>query len=221
MSPPSLQAIEAGKCVLFLGAGFSREATNIAGEKIVGVQGLQQKLLTACGIDNSADYDLETAAEEYVDRFGDERLITLLHGSFTTAALTNEQRLVVSQPWWRIYTTNYDDSVERAAQEVNKPITVREPSDPVEAPLAGRSQLIHIYGNIRRASPVEFKNHFLLTERQRDNSPFLNSAWRWRFHRRCSGGASTHLRRLFAQRHRSATAPWSTSGPSEAENILR
>jgi hypothetical protein len=38
-----------------------------------------------------------------------------------------------------------------------------------------KNRLIHIYGNVTRASAEEFRTRFLLTERQRDTSPFLSS----------------------------------------------
>ncbi|CCE96381.1 hypothetical protein SFHH103_01886 [Sinorhizobium fredii HH103] len=55
-------------------------------------------------------------------------------------------------------------------------------TDPVSQPMPGTTQLLHIYGNIGRASSDEFAKSFLLTERQRDNSPFLKSPWMRAFH---------------------------------------
>lgn len=173
--------METGKCLLFVGAGFSFGATNLKNEPIVSAAGLSEILLNACGTTDKSGYDLDTAADEYVDRFGDDSLVALLHQNFTSKDPTADQNTIICQPWHRIYTTNYDDLIEKIAHTQNKPLTVKEISDPVEPPLLGVTQLIHIYGNISRASPAEFKSKFLLTERQRDNSAFLNSPWKWRF----------------------------------------
>ena len=181
MKEPEVNAIESGRCILFVGAGFSFGASNLEGKPIVSATRLSKLLLEACEIKDDTGYDLDTAAEEYVTRFGDEALVTLLHKNFTSKDSTDDQKTIICQPWHRIYTTNYDDIIEKIAHLQNKALTTKEIADPVEPPLNGVTQLIHIYGNISRVSPAEFKRQFLLTERQRDNSAFINSPWKWRF----------------------------------------
>jgi hypothetical protein len=174
--------IEGGSSILFLGAGFSADATNVADKDIKDVAGLISYLLGEVGIRSADGYDLDSAAEEYQLKKGDKATAAALHSNFRSKSVTSDQRLIVTQPWYRIYTTNYDDVIERICTEEHKPITTKEIDDPVEPPLQGTTQLIHIYGNITRASEAEFKSKFLLTERQRDNSPFFTSGWMRRFH---------------------------------------
>jgi hypothetical protein len=71
--------------------------------------------------------------------------------------------------------------VERAFFETRKRFTSKNVTDPVERPQAGVTQLIHIYGSVLNLSPLAFRDLFLLTERQRDASPFINSPWYRRF----------------------------------------
>ena len=182
MSLPAVSEIESGTSILFLGAGFSAEATNVNDEPIKDVLALIKLLLSAVGISSAEDYDLDTAAEEYHSVYGDAATARALHSNFRSKLVTDAQRTVVCQPWYRIYTTNYDDVVERICVEEKKPYTTKEIGDPVSPPMPDTTQLIHIYGNITRSSETEFKRHFLLTERQRDNSPFIKSAWMRRFH---------------------------------------
>jgi hypothetical protein len=179
MPLPPIDFIESGRSILFLGAGFSAEATNIAGKEIKDVRKLTKQMLDACGIIDQSDYDLETAADEYTRRFDD--ISDLLHTNFSVASVTKAQRIVVCQPWYRIYTSNYDNVVEQVCSETKKIYTIKETSDKVEPPFGGKSQLIHIYVNLTRASTEEFRTRFLLTERQRDTSPFLSSPWFRRF----------------------------------------
>lgn len=184
MKLPAVTTIEAGASILFLGAGFSADAKNIHDLEIKDVSGLIDYLLNEVG-EPPDGYDLDSAAEEYVRYYGKkgpDKITEALHSNFRSKTFTDAQRLIVCQPWYRIYTSNYDDVVENICAEEKKPITTREVSDPVSPPMRDTTQLIHIYGNITRASADEFKKHFLLTETQRDESPFIKSPWMRRFH---------------------------------------
>ncbi|WP_026440807.1 SIR2 family protein [Acidocella facilis] len=134
------------------------------------------------GITSPDGYDLDTAAEEFRNVHDDEATIIALHSNFRTKTYTDDQATIVTQPWRRIYTTNYDDVIETICSDNRKPITTHGVNDPVGQPMPGTTQLLHIYGNIGRASAREFATTFLLTERQRDNSPFLTSPWMRAFH---------------------------------------
>ena len=182
MPLPPVGYIETGTSILFLGAGFSAEATNVNDDEIRDVEGLIDYLLAGAGITSSKGYDLDSAAEEYLLVHKEEKTARALHSNFRSKTVTSDQRTIVTQPWYRIYTTNYDDVIERICTEEFKSLTTREVSDPADPPMPGTTQLIHIYGNITRSSASEFKKHFLLTESQRDNSPFFHSPWMRRFH---------------------------------------
>jgi hypothetical protein len=176
-----INAIESGQSILFLGAGFSRGALNQLQRPIRDGWELTSFFLDECQITDKNDYDLETASEEYSSQKGELQLTETLFKNFMSIQLTDAQRTVICQPWYRIYTSNYDDIIERVSHIDNKPISIKEIADPVEPPSSQRTQVIHIYGSITKVSPQEFRRSFLLTESQRDNSPFLTSAWIWRF----------------------------------------
>lgn len=182
MALPAASTIEAGTSILFLGAGFSAEATNANDENIKDVSALITYLLGKVDIVSSDGYDLDTAAEEFQKIHGDEATVIALHSNFRTKAYTDDQATIVTQPWRRIYTTNYDDVIETICSDNRKSITTLGMKDPVSQPMPGTTQLLHIYGNIGKASAQEFAATFLLTERQRDNSPFLKSPWMRAFH---------------------------------------
>ncbi|UEM04316.1 SIR2 family protein [Skermanella rosea] len=182
MNLPATVTIEAGTSILFLGAGFSAEATNTNDEDIKDVTALISYLLGKVDITSSDGYDLDTAAEEFQKVHGDEATVIALHSNFRTKAYSDDQATIVTQPWRRIYTTNYDDVIETICADNRKPVTTHGANDPVSQPIPGTTQLLHIYGNIGRASAHEFAATFLLTERQRDNSPFLKSPWMRAFH---------------------------------------
>lgn len=179
---PTASTIESGTSILFLGAGFSAQATNTRDEEIKDVLALIGYFLDKVGITSTEGYDLDTAAEEFQKAHGDEATVGALHSNFRTKAYTDDQATIVIQPWRRIYTTNYDDVIETICSDNRKPITTLSVNDPVSEPMPVTTQLLHIYGNIGKASAHEFAKTFLLTERQRDNSPFLKSPWMRAFH---------------------------------------
>ncbi|MGO8614704.1 SIR2 family protein [Rhizobium ruizarguesonis] len=179
---PAVSTIETGTSILFLGAGFSAEATNTNNEEIKDVSKLIAYLLGKVGVTSSDGYDLDTAAEEFREIHGDEPTVAALHSNFRTKVYTADQATIVTQPWRRIYTSNYDDVIETICSDNRKPITKPSVNDPVSQPMPGSTQLLHIYGDIGKASAGEFAKTFLLTERQRDNSPFLKSPWMRAFH---------------------------------------
>ncbi|MBP2230390.1 DNA-binding cell septation regulator SpoVG [Azospirillum agricola] len=177
MQLPEPSKIETGTSILFLGAGFSAEATNTKDESIKDVESLITYLLGKVGIASSEGYDLDTASEEFQKVYGDEATVVSLHNNFRTKVYTEDQATIVTQPWRRIYTTNYDDVIETICSDSRKSITKHDVRDSVSQPMPSTTQLLHIYGDIGRASAQEFAQAFLLTERQRDNSPFLKSPW--------------------------------------------
>lgn len=175
MALPTSNDILNGNCLLFLGARFSAAATNIRDESIKDVDKLITHLLSKCGISDVTDYDLETASQEFQETFNEEALVNELHDNFRSKSITEYQSIIICQPWYRIYTTNYDDIIENTCFREGKSITLKEVSDVVEPPLQNTTQLVHVYGNIQRLSSTEFRTNFLLTERQRDKGTFAGS----------------------------------------------
>src|SRR5690606_12874207 len=137
MSLPEASKIETGTSILFLGAGFSAEATNTNDEDIKDVDSLIAYLLKKANVTSTDGYDLDTAAEEGQKVHGAEATMVALHKNFRTKDYTPEQALVVTQPWRRIYTTNYDDVIETICSDSRKPLTKHAVSDPVSEPMPG------------------------------------------------------------------------------------
>ena len=118
MSFPDLSFVKSGKSILFLGAGFSADAINHAGEGVKDVGGLISQLLTSIGVDSSEGYDLDTAAQEFIDAFdgnAELELSKLIHDNFSAKNTPNLKEwslanlgLESTQPtmttWWRIST---------------------------------------------------------------------------------------------------------------------
>ncbi len=104
-----IEILDPANSVLFLGSGFSADATNIARSPVPAGHPLLERLAKALDEDPN-ELDLKSAADEFLDRF-DLSLYQLLYETFTISEVLDYQRDIVSLPWARIYTTNYDDIV--------------------------------------------------------------------------------------------------------------
>ncbi|MBD8701625.1 hypothetical protein IFT54_17550 [Sphingomonas sp. CFBP 13714] len=104
-----IDTLDPKNSVLFLGSGFSADATNIAREKLPAGQPLLERLAEAIG-QSPRDHDLKSAADAFSHRF-DVSLYDILYNTFTVSSVLDYQKYILSLPWARIYTTNYDDMV--------------------------------------------------------------------------------------------------------------
>jgi hypothetical protein len=104
-----------GNALLFVGSGFSRYALNVQNKQLPTGKHLAALLSAALGRDTDAALDI--IADQYLERFGETSLIQLLREALIVKETVEAQRTTLSLPWRRIYTTNYDDVVERTSIE--------------------------------------------------------------------------------------------------------
>lgn len=165
-----------GDCVLFTGAGFSMSATNMIDEKLKNSEKLKEKLFDLSGLDNSGT--LDWAVESYIKAFSEGELIRLLRNLFLVRSVSEEQRVVISQNWKGIYTTNYDNVIETifsdAKRLVHSTTSLSRPSQFTKK----RELVVHINGFIENLNEDEgLPKGFLLNELSYITSHFVNSDW--------------------------------------------
>lgn len=169
-----LEKIDPEGSVLFLGSGFSVEATNIWGEHLPTGRGLREIFARIIGVDPN-DYDLQTLADEVsADPHSD--LYDLLYKIFTVKGLTNDQQEILKLPWLRVYTTNYDDAVEYAYSLKRRPISSFSYNDGKPRQLL-KSSIIHLHGAIRTTTPKNVTDQLVLTEEAYVRQHFERSPW--------------------------------------------
>ncbi|MDY4464829.1 MAG: SIR2 family protein [Candidatus Treponema excrementipullorum] len=109
--------LEKGNCMLFCGAGFSLGAQNInkdCNHELVVASELARKI---CEL---GEMPLSENLRYVSDRFLKEKenlipeLVLLLKKMFTVKECSKSHKNICSYPWRRIYTTNYDNCIERA-----------------------------------------------------------------------------------------------------------
>lgn len=122
-----VESLSRSDAILFLGAGFSKQAKNALGKELPTGDELKRELFLAIGETPTAT-DLENELSTIADYcLSDENkaLATADHMRklFTVQGLEDWQiNLITKYPWRRIYTTNYDNAVEFAFDARNRRI---------------------------------------------------------------------------------------------------
>jgi len=164
-----------GGAVAFLGSGFSVGATNIAGEPVPNVRKLRDILSTDLGI--QSEDELALVADMYVSEKGQFALNSLLFNQFSARSVSDAQIEIMKCPWRRLYSTNYDNVAELAAQNAHTDLvslTVMDP--PGQHPLQ-RRVLVHLHGRIpsHESQALSFSPQLGLSTY--NTSHFISSPW--------------------------------------------
>ena len=164
-----------GEAVLFLGSGFSSEATNILHENLPIGRELSYAICDEMKINRSDK--LSISSERYVDKYGVQSFITFLKKHISCKTVSDNQNEILSLPWKRIYTTNYDDVVEVVSEKLN---IDREYVTANKAPKEIKDingAIIHINGSILNVKPSTFYQEFKITDESYLRDGFLESPW--------------------------------------------
>lgn len=197
-----LESFQRGDVILFLGAGLS------VGAGLPGWADLIRPLAHSVGSRWPADEtDLTTeyllaAAQHYENQRGRHALISRLRETLdnTGVSLTSVHQLVASLPTRAIFTTNYDDFIERALRQVGWHPNVIVDESELAFWREEHVQVIKLCGNLTRPSSIVitqrdfntyFATHPRLAERLRTTlesntalflgyslqDPFFNQIW--------------------------------------------
>lgn len=168
--------------ILFLGSGFSVDATNVLQENLPVGRGLNKKLLEAVRLPATSDHDLKDLAT-YAARNGVD-IHKLLEDTFTVRQLTDDQRTILAAKWRRIYTTNYDDAVECFAKDTRA--VPKLPSYSIEDSLPGKilaGTVVHLHGFIHRCTPANVLSQLVLSHSSYAEQAAKTSPWWAQFER--------------------------------------
>lgn len=172
----AIEKILTGNCILFTGSGFGFGAKNINERDLLLGNNLANYLFDECGTKNH-DNDLKTAAEFYIEEFGESKLIELLKSEFTVKEITDDHKLIGSMPWSRVYTTNYDNILEIAYRQSNKLLTSITLTENINEYKDFRKFCIHLNGFIDKLSLNTLHQEFKLTNSSYLTTEFINSQW--------------------------------------------
>ncbi len=172
--------INTGRAILFTGAGFSDGCENVLKTSPPKADKLA-KLISQKG-NFEEDDDLSYVSDYFLNYRNKYDLLQLLKENFTITKYKKYHRVISSLSWKRIYTTNYDDSIESSAKGNEKIIYSLTVDDSPKEFYKKRNCCVHINGSINSVSEDDLDSKFKLT-RTSYVSPdsFVNSPWYYYF----------------------------------------
>lgn len=168
-----------GNAILFMGSGFSYKAKNLENKSPMTGRAFARHLYELCGVDTDDD-NLALASQCYLgDKVhgGALGLVDLCRNVFSIREAASHHEAVLSLPWHRIYTTNYDDLAEKSAANLGKQLVPVTLSDAPEGFLSGSRVCLHINGLITRLTQNDLTGGFKLTAASYLVDEFNASPW--------------------------------------------
>lgn len=172
----AIKQIGDGNCLLFVGSGFSFGASTIEGTPLYSASELSKRLYEVCGITEN-DYQLDKAAQLYSEEKGDYQLVEFLKQGFIANEVSPDHQFIGSLPWRRIYTTNYDNVIEKAYTDNRRRITTVTLSNRLHAYKDKDKLCIHLNGYIENLTYDKLYNEFKLTQSSYLNTEFVENEW--------------------------------------------
>lgn len=143
----ALEKASRGRAILFCGAGASLDSIGFDLQELPAANPLLAKFNDFLGKEFSK---LPIAASKVADESIKDyfRIIT---DCFKVKSVSDDMKTIMSYPWSRVYSTNYDDSPEIACEQIGKTCqTLTAQDKPIDL-LGDRLPIIHLHG---------FVNHF-------------------------------------------------------------
>jgi len=167
--------------VLFIGAGFSASVQNLFDNKMPMAKELANEIGKLGKFDD--EDDLQYAADEYLENNSPEELIQLLQQLYTAKIIPKYIEEILKYSFRRIYTTNYDDVIEKASQKNNIYRRSIEVEDDPKEHYKNNNICIHINGSITNLDRNTINKSFKLSESSYllKSDSFLESKWWYPF----------------------------------------
>lgn len=168
-----------GNAILFLGAGFSIGGTNKMNSSLPTATELSYQMCDELKIDKSDDLSIisERFIEDPLIGKGIDVFISFLKSRLLCIASSDTQDVIISLPWLRIYTTNYDNIIEISSKKQNINREVITATIPKYSTDIIDGAIIHMNGNIVKITPQKFYDEFKITNESYLKQGFLDSPW--------------------------------------------
>ncbi len=150
-----------GGGILFCGAGFSADCLNFKPDETLGT-GAQLLDIFNTELHQDPPYrGLQNAADALQDKIADNGMMSLLKERFTVSDVTSDMADLLRYPWQTVYTTNYDNALEIAAQAAHKQA---EPLNNTDDPSTTTPTLpiIHLHGYVQKWNIRNFRESCVL-----------------------------------------------------------
>jgi SIR2-like domain len=142
---------------------------------------LRRHFLRQLELPEETTYDLKILTEEFAENDA-QKLRDELYRIFRITKLDAAQRAILSEPWRRIYTTNYDDAVEIHRLGEKAPPNAFDVSERVPGKLP-HGAVVHLHGSIRLITSENVRESIVLSETSYINQYLVKSPWYDQFQR--------------------------------------
>lgn len=167
----ALSYIHSGEAVLFTGSFFSNNCVNYEDKKIPVSDGLKEIFLSNLGLPKKTPEDLKTIAQYTLETLGPKKYGAILRSQFNVKNPSKEVSIISSKPWMAIFTTNYDNGIERASG-----YKTSSPSSDLKKSYAQNSEVYHVNGSLDDlSSQKDDVLKLLLSNDSYIDNVFLNS----------------------------------------------
>ena len=174
--------ILSGNAILFVGAGFSRNAIGFDG-KLPNAKELTKVLCGLAEQKYKEEYELGEVADYLIENIKDGKKILMnkLRDIFTVKEPLPEHISIVSLPWKRFYTTNYDDLIEESAKKNGDRINSYDLESEISMENSEEDRYcLHINGRIATLDEKTLNGSFKLTHSSYVSSNAFEKAHKWK-----------------------------------------
>jgi tetratricopeptide (TPR) repeat protein len=169
--------VKTGNAILFTGAGFSLDSEKLNGATPPLASQLAEQLCLRFKMEVSHKLDF---VSDMCIKYGDKDVVLdVLRENFLLKRPSKANVQICRIPWRRIYTTNYDNSVELACVENGIAIDAVSLIDKPHDYVPHRNTCVHLNGSIVNAVKDDLDYKIRLSDSSYMSADFfLNSKWR-------------------------------------------
>lgn len=170
----AVNRIHLGRSIAFFGSAFSKDAKNLIPDKMLPGGALAARLCKMLGEEEAIPLDL---VSQLYSRSGlNPNIREVIREFYTASEVADYQRIVSCLPWRRMYTTNYDNVVEKCRREAgldaNSYTVLEHPADS-----AGITSIVHLHGFVERLTQDDWDQAYVLTNEQYASDKLSGSGW--------------------------------------------
>jgi len=168
------------QALLFTGSGFSVGAKPVGQDRFLTGRSLASHFYEKCE-QVTTDDQLNIASQMFLRKFGPDKLISELHNLFTTESVSASHQDIARVPWQTIFTTNYDDVLEKAYEIIGKPLVPITPQDDSNGRALTGNQCFHINGYAPGSQAIDLDTNLKLSNTSYLTEAFSGSTWGYIF----------------------------------------
>lgn len=172
-----LKAALDGAGLLFVGAGVGFLSTNRDGDPLPDADRLVSLLCERAEFTNKK-FGLPHVSQLAARKLGRPAFLKYLSQLLEVKQVDDRLSNLYNLPWMRIYTTNYDNSIEVARRGTSVVSSLSLSDDPSTA---GEGSIIHLNGSMESVSAEKLDEDLKLTDLSYVISDFLESDWAKQF----------------------------------------